>query len=490
MKMRVITSKKQNRYMMRKIILMASLVMGLLVANRAEAQQEPRRQVMLDKVVAVVGGSSILHSELREYADALVMQRRQMGYTSDVDPMEEALEALLEQKLLYNQALIDSVDMAGGDVNARVEAYVQALMEEAGGMQEFERREHMPIFNYREMVRNRFEEQAYAQSMKSEVVSKVTIVPGEVERFYRHIDKDSLPMIGEQYVYAHITKFPASLKDAQQRTRERLLDMRERVITGQTQFSVLARMYSIDGSAMYGGEMEPAPASYFVRPFAEALEKLRPGQVSEIVETEFGFHIIELIEIIGDKYRCRHILLRPTFTRDELLQPAHQLDSIARLIRKDSLTFEDAALRFSDDASTKHNGGIVSNHDVLARMGVYDGARLTATRFLKEDFGAQGGKALEDYNALMNLKIGEVSDSYQTTDLMGNQMSKIVKLVDIIPSHVASLEDDYIRLEEMALTQKQERTYEAWLNDKKSSMYIYIDPEYRTERLREKGWIK
>jgi len=126
----------------------------------------------------------------------------------------------------------------------------------------------------------------------------------------------------------------------------------------------------------------------------------------------------------------------------------------------------------------------------LARMGVYDGARLTATRFLKEDFGAQGGKALEDYNALMNLKIGEVSDSYQTTDLMGNQMSKIVKLVDIIPSHVASLEDDYIRLEEMALTQKQERTYEAWLNDKKSSMYIYIDPEYRTERLREKGWIK
>ena len=477
--------------MMRKIIMLASLVMGLFVANNAEAQTtEPRRQVMLDRVVAVVGGSSILDSELREYAEALVMQRRQMGYTSDIDPEEEALEALLEQKLLYNQALIDSVDMVGGDVNARVEAYVQALIEDAGGISEFERREHMPIFNYREMVRARFEEQAYAQSMKSEVVSKVTIVPGEVERFYRHIDKDSLPMIGEQYVYAHITKFPASLKDAQQRTRERLLDMRERVITGQTQFSVLARMYSIDGSAMYGGEMEPAPASYFVRPFAEALEKLKPGQVSEIVETEFGFHLIELIDVVGDKYHCRHILLRPTFTRDELMQPAHELDSIARLIRNDSLTFEDAALRFSDDASTKHNGGIVSNHDVLARMGVYDGARLTATRFLKEDFGAQGGKALEDYNALMNLKIGEVSDSYQTTDLMGNQMSKIVKLVDIIPPHVASLKDDYIRLEEMALAQKQERVYSEWLNEKKASMYIYVDPKYRTERLREKGWIK
>lgn len=475
--------------MMRKILILATLAVGILAVQHVEAQQ-PRRQVMLDKVVAVVGGSSILHSEVSEYAEALVLQQRQMGYTSDRDPMDEALEALLEQKLLYNQAIIDSVDMMGGDIHSRVEQYVDMLVEEAGGIQEFERREHMPIFNYREMVRARFEEQAYAQSMKSSVVSKVTIVPGEVERYYRSIDKDELPMIGEQYVYAHITKFPSSLKEAQQRTRERLLDMRERVITGQAQFSVLARMYSIDGTAMYGGEMAPSPSSFFVRPFAEALEKLRPGQVSEIVETEFGFHIIELIDIIGDKYHCRHILLRPTFTRDELMEPAHKLDSIANLVRSGSITFAEAALQYSDDATTKHNGGIVSNHDVLARMGVYDGARLTATRFLKEDFGADGGKALEDYNALKRLKVGEVSDSYQSTDLMGNQMSKIVQLVEIIPAHVASLEDDYIRLEEMALMKKQEEAYNRWLDEKKESMYIYIAPDYRNETLRQKGWVK
>ena len=474
---------------MRKILILATLAVGILAVQHTEAQQ-PRRQVMLDKVVAVVGGSSILHSEVSEYAEALVMQQRQMGYTSDRDPMDEALEALLEQKLLYNQALIDSVDMMGGDMHSRVEQYVDMLVEEAGGIQEFERREHMPIFNYREMVRARFEEQAYAQSMKNSVVSKVTIVPGEVERYYRSIDKDELPMIGEQYVYAHITKFPSSLKEAQQRTRERLLDMRERVITGQAQFSVLARMYSIDGTAMYGGEMAPSPSSFFVRPFAEALEKLRPGQVSEIVETEFGFHIIELIDIIGDKYHCRHILLRPTFSRDELMEPAHKLDSIANLVRSGSITFAEAALQYSDDATTKHNGGIVSNHDVLARMGVYDGARLTATRFLKEDFGADGGKALEDYNALKRLKVGEVSDSYQSTDLMGNQMSKIVQLVEIIPAHVASLEDDYIRLEEMALMKKQEEAYNRWLDQKKESMYIYIAPDYRNETLRQKGWVK
>ena len=266
--------------------------------------------------------------------------------------------------------------------------------------------------------------------------------------------------------------------------------MRQRIVTGQTRFSVLARMYSMDASAMYGGEMEPMPAAYFVKPFADALEKLKPGQVSEIVETEFGFHIIELIDKQGEMYHCRHILLRPAFTTDELMAPARQLDSIARLIRTDSLDFEGAALRFSDDATSKHNGGIVSNTDVLARMGGYASARLTATRFLKEDFSAQGGRSLEDYNALIRLKVGEVSASFQTTDLMGNQMSKIVKLIDIIPAHVATLEDDYIRIEEMALQHKQDQIYNEWLNNKIQSMYIYIDPDYRSSTFENPNWIK
>ncbi len=460
-----------------------------LVANMEQVVAQ-RRQVMLDKVVAVVGGSSILHSEVMEYAEALAAQQRQMGYTSERDPMSESLEALLEQKLLYNQALIDSVEAGTAGVAQRVEEYLQMLIAEEGGIAALEAKEHMPIFTYREMLRARYEEQTYAEAMKADVVGKVTVVPGEVERFYKRIDKDSLPVIGEQYVYAHITKFPSSLKEAQQRTKERLLDMRERIITGKTRFSVLARMYSVDGSAIHGGEMEPMSASYFVRPFAEALEKLQPGQVSEIVETEYGFHIIELIDKRGDIYHCRHIVLRPTFTREELMEPAHQLDSIARLIRVDSLSFEDAALQFSDDAASKYNGGIVSNHDILERMGMYGGARMTATRFLKEDFGQQGGKSLEDYNALSRLKVGEVSDSFQTADLTGNQMSKIVKLVDVIPAHTASLKDDYIRLEEMALKEKQERVYREWLSSKMESMYIYIDPDYRYDDFENKSWIK
>ena len=480
--------KKIVGIMIRKIALIIAFVAFALTSTESVVAQ--RRQVMLDKVVAVVGGSSILYSEVEEYAEALVAQYRQMGYTSERDPMHEALEALLQQKLLYNQAILDSVEISQSDVTSRIESYLQSLIQEAGGIQALETREHMPIFNYREMLRARYEEQAYAQALQQQVMSKVSIVPGEVERFYRNIDKDSLPVIGEQYVYAQITKFPASMKEAKQRTKERLLDMRQRIVTGEAKFTLLARMYSMDGSAMYGGEMQPAPASIYVRPFAEALEKLKPGQVSEIVETEFGFHIIELIDRKGDLYHCRHILLRPTYTNDELMQPARQLDSIARLIRLDSLSFEDAALRFSDDASSKMNGGIVSNHDILARQGVYDGARLTATRFLKEDFGMDGGKALEDYAALIRLKVGEVSNSFQTTDYMGNQMSKIVKLVEIIPPHTASLKDDYVRLEEMALNQKSERYFTEWLNKKIESMYIYIAPEFRTWKFENKKWIK
>ena len=475
--------------MIRKIMLVA-MAATIFMFTTETLQAQERRQVMLDKVVAVVGGSAILHSEILEYAEALTAQRRQMGYTSDRDIINESLEALMEQKLLYNQALIDSIEVNNGEIVTRIENYVQSLIAEEGGIAQLEAKEHMPIYTYREMLRQRYEEQAYAQAMKQSIVGKVVVVPGEVERFYNNVDKDSLPVIGEQYVYAHITKFPTSLKEAQQRTKERLLDMRERVITGKTKFSVLARMYSLDGSAMYGGEMEPMPSSYYVRPFAEALEKLKPGQISEIVETEFGFHIIELIEKKGDVYRCRHILLRPTFTRDELMEPANQLDSKANLIRRDSISFESAALQFSDDATSKHNGGIVSNSDILARMGVYDGARMTATRFLKEDFSAQGGKSLDDYAALMRLKVGEISNSFQTTDLMGNQMSKIVKLVEIIPAHVASLGDDYIRLEEMALQQKQEKIYRTWLDDKIKSMYVYIDPAYRSDEFENKNWIK
>ena len=462
---------------------MLAVALALLIAGGG-AQT---RQVMLDKVVAVVGSSSILYSDVDEYARQLVEQRRMEGYTSDRDPKNEALEALLTQKLLYNQAQIDSVTINNGDIMSRVEEQVQQMVDMEGSIPALEAKHHMPIFNIREIMRQRYEEQAYAQAMQNEVVNKVTVIPGEVERFYKSISRDSLPTIADQYVYAQITKFPKSMTAAKQRTRERLLDMRERVITGNAKFDNLARMYSQDGTAMRGGEMDPTPLAGLDPSFAAALEEMKPGQISEVVESQYGFHIIQLLDKRGQLYHFRHILLRPVYTSEELSESLNLLDSIADLIHKDSITFEKAALQYSDDAASKMNGGIVSNHDILERMNAFD-PKLTVTKFLKEDFGRF--KSLDDYNALRMLKPGEVSDAFLTEDMLGNQMAKIVKLVEVIPTHTASLNEDYLRLEEMALQNKQERVFKEWLSKKIDAMYVYISPEFRSGEFENKHWLK
>ena len=465
------------------------LITALAVVLAGAGIYAQKRFVMLDKVVAVVGNSSILHSEVEQTAQQLVEARRAEGYTSDRDPKSEALEQLMMQKLLYNQALIDSVEVSTGDIVQRVEAQVQSMTDEAGSDVELERKSHMPIYHIRELVRRQVEEQTYASAMQNDVIGKVKVVPGEVEAFYNSTNKEDLPIIAEQYVYAHITKYPKGMEAAKRRTRERLLDMRERIVTGKAQFATLARMYSIDGAAIRGGELEPTTLNGWVKPFADAVEELKPGQVSEVVETQFGLHIIQMIDKRGNLYHCRHIVLRPTYTTDEIVAPMLELDSIANLIRKDSLTFEAAALAHSDDKHSKQNGGIVTNHDLLEHYSAFD-AKLTATKFLKEDFGVGGGKSIDDYNTIRYMKVGDISTAFRTSDMNGNEMCKIIKLVDIIPSHKATLDEDYLRLEQIALQEKQQKVFQQWLDKKIESMYVYISPEYRNGDFLNKSWVK
>ena len=469
---------------MKKIVTILLLIFVFSITVEAQ-----KRFVMLDKVVAVVGNSSVSYSDVQQYARQITEQRRAEGYTSDRPAMDEALENLMLQKLLYNQALLDSVEISHGDVAQRVEQQVQSLIDREGSITALEKKSHMAIYHIRDLYRRQFEEQSYAQMMQQTVVSKTKIVPGEVERFYNSTPKDSLPVIAEQYMYAQITMFPKNMKEAKLRARERLIEMRERIVTGKTRFATLARMYSVDGSAIQGGELEPAPLAGFVKPFADALSELKPGQVSEVVESEFGFHLIQLIDKKGQLYHCRHILLRPTHMVEDIVAPMHELDSLVNLIKKDSLSFEEAARKHSDDKHSKQNGGVVTNHDLLERYSAYD-AKLTATKFLKEDFGAMGGKSIDDYNAIRRLREGEVSAPFRSTDMMGNELVKVVKLLKVIPAHRASLDEDYIRLEQMALANKQEREFNQWLDKKIASMYIYIAPEFRNGDFTNKNWVK
>ena len=469
---------------MKKILYTALLLCSLSAGVVAQ-----KRFVMLDKVVAVVGNSSISYSDMQQTARQILEQRRAEGYTSDRSPQSEALENLMLQKLLYNQALLDSIEISKGEVAQRVEQQVQSMVDREGSITALEKKTHMAIYHIRDLFRRQLEEQSYAQNMQQTVISKTKIVPGEVERYYNSMDKDSLPIIAEQYMYAQITKFPKNMKEAKLRTRERLIEMRERIVTGKTRFATLARMYSVDGSAIQGGELEPAPLAGFVKPFADALAELKPGQVSEVVESEFGFHLIQLIDRKGQLFHCRHILLRPTFTVDEIVAPMRDLDSLVNLIKKDSLSFEEAARKHSDDKHSKQNGGVVTNHDLLERYSAYD-AKLTATKFLKEDFGAMGGKSIDDYNAIRRLRVGEVSAPFRSNDMVGNELVKVVKLLKVIHAHNASLEEDYLRLEQMALSAKQDREFQMWLDKKIASMYIYIAPEFRNMEFSNKNWVK
>ncbi len=229
----------------------AACICFMVCAGTVSAQE----RYTVDKVVAVVGNSAIKYSELVEARNVLVEERRKQGYTSDRDPMNEALEGLLVQKLLYNQALIDSVQINLDAVSSEVEARLAMMTEEAGSTAALEAEMGMPYYEIRQDFKGKYEEMYYAQAMRSDVISKVKITPGEVEMFYRELDRDSLPIVPEQYVYAQIVRYPTSSKEAKQRVREELLDMRERVING-TRFDLLARMYSVDpGTAMQGGEM-------------------------------------------------------------------------------------------------------------------------------------------------------------------------------------------------------------------------------------------
>ncbi len=441
--------------------------------------QEP---FVVDKIVAVVGNSAITYSEVVQQANSLVEQRRAQGYTSDRDPMNEALEGLMLRKLLYIQAQIDSVQINSEMISQIAHDEVQAMIADAGSVAALERREGLAVYDIESKVRRNYEEQQYAQSMQYQITDKVTITPGEVDRFFRSINKDSLPVIPEQYIYAQITKYPANTVDAQQRAKERLLTIRERILNGE-RFDTMARLYSADASnSMQGGEMGFQELNRFVPAFADALGKLEVGQISGVVETEYGYHLVQLLEKRGNLYNSRHILIKPTYTPDELAQSDKLLDSLANLIRTDSMSFEDAAREFSDDKYSRENGGIVTNHELLSYYGANDTSYST-TRFNREDLG-------RDYMALRNLKVGEVSSSFQTQDLKGNPLSKIVKIIRIIPAHEAELAEDYLDLENLALQHKQQAEFQKWLNDKIRTTYVHIDPDFREGEWQNPAWVK
>ena len=461
--------------MARKVILLLTFL-TLLIPAKAE-----NHKVIAEEVIAIVGNSAVMLSELEMAMDNLIQDRKEKGIFSGRSPKDEALEGLLTNKLMAAQASADSLDKTLNIDLFTIESYISGMIEGAGSVKQLEKLMGKPIYQIKADLQEVFKENERASIMRKHVTEKVTITYDEVKEFFDGTPKDSMQMIPDQYTYAQIVRKPTATKEKGMLIREKLLEYRRRILEGES-FSVLARLYSQDiATANNGGEFPARSPEEFQAPYAEAAELLKPGQISEIVQTEDGFHIIELISAEGGKLHTRHIMLRPQFSGEEMIRAERELDSVANEIRQGNLSFERAVPEHSDDKATKENDGIVFNLRPYKLAG--NDIKFATIKFETEQLDRY------DYPSLSRLGEGEVSDSFEAKDENDNLVYKIVKLVKFYPSHFANLDEDYSIIETIALTVKQMEVLNEWIDETIQKMYVYIAPDYRNTEFTRKGWL-
>jgi peptidyl-prolyl cis-trans isomerase SurA len=453
---------------MSKITGMISRHLGLWLTFICIGTALSAQNGLIDKVVAVVGGEMILYSDV----ETEVMMMRIQGVVSDKNIRCEVFENLLLQKLLLAQARIDSLRVDDAVVDENLERRIRMIVAQLGGEKAVEEYFKKPMFKIRQNWRETVREQMLTQMMQSTIMKDAPISPSDVERFYKSVSRDSLPIIPDQYVIRQIVVNPPSV-DAKFAVREQLLALRERILEGE-KFSTLAILYSEDKSnSSKGGELGLRSAQEYVPAFADAALALKPGQVSQIVETEYGYHLIQLISKEGnDMFNCRHILMKPKYDSDMRQQAFTKLDSIANLIRQDSTTFEDAARYYSKDSKTNLNGGLVVNEQSMSSF------------FEKDQLDPR------DYAVLRYMKPDDISAPFESTDKIGNTQYKIIQLVELIPSHVANIKDDYNVIQNAAKFARRMDSLNKWIKQKQAYTYLRIDPLFTDCQFEREGWIK
>ena len=438
---------------------------------------------LIDKVIALVGNEMVQLSDLESQVQMAIMN----GVISDKNIRCKMLEETLVQKLLLTQARLDSLPIRYDTAETELENRIQDLKMRVGGEAALEQAFHKPMFRIRQDMREDIQEQILTIDMQGELRNKLpTLTPKEVEAFYKKTAKDSLPIISTQYQLRQIVLYPPK-EEAVLAEKEFLLGLRERVMNGE-RFASLASAYSDDdGSAARGGELGLTPKQNFHAPFSDAAIILRPGQVSPIVETPDGFHIIQLISKDGDMFNSRHILRKPRFGAEVRVAGFKTLDSLRTAILKDSITFERAAAFYSKDLKSSVSGGLVADNNT------------GSTYFEKDQLNPM------DYMAIQNLKPGEISAPIQSTDhgtggafninrpidgRSGNVLYKIIKLEKIIPSHPANIDEDYQTILDYANNKRLNDVLEKFIAEKQKTTYIVIDDIFSGCNFTRSGWIK
>lgn len=449
---------------MKRYLTIACLMLAALTAG---AQKYPAG--LIDKTVAVIGNEMITISSLEQ--EIQYMKAQGIPYDSNVRC--SVLESVLESKLFLMQARIDSLtvnhDVVASNVNSRVDQFKTMY----GGEEAVEEMFGKSIYKLRQEWTKALEDQNLTQQMQSQIAARAPqVTPYEVRKFVAETDERDMPIVPIRYQLSQICIYP-DREAANLAVKEKLLAIRERIINGE-KFTTLARIYSEDpGSARKGGELGMASKSIFWPAFSDAAMALKPGVISQIVETPDGFHIIEVLEKKGDMFNARHILMKPEYTVEDREKAFHTLDSLRSQILADSLEFTQAARFYSQDPSTRTNGGQMADPNT--------GSSYFEIDQLKP----------QDYNAIRDLAVGDISDSFESLDnegRSGNTVYKIIKVDNIYPSHTATLEEDYSLLSDAASNKAAMDEIDKFLNEKIASTHITIDPIFKDCEFSREAW--
>lgn len=429
---------------------------------------------VIDEVVWVVGDEAILRSDVER-------RRNEFGSSFTGNPYCVIPEQLAVQKLFLHQAVIDSVEVGEAEINQYVEQDINEKIMMAGSKEKLEEYMKMTVTAIREELYDEYKNELTARQMKQKITEDVKVNAAEVRRYFRDLPEDSLPLIPTQVEVQILVQQPRIPQEEIDRVKSLLREYAERVNSGSTSFSTLARLYSEDpGSARQGGEMPYMGRGELDPGFANvAFGMTDPKKVSKIAQSEFGYHIIQLVDKRGDKVKCRHILKRPEVAQADIDTALVRLDSIAEQIRRGRVSFEDAASVVSDDKDTRNNHGILTNTKK-------DTGERT-TRFEMDELSALSPELAR---AVDGLETGEISKPITMVNSKGMTVCAIVKLKNRIKSHRANISEDFQVMKAVVERKKKEEKVLEWLKEKQKSTYIRINPDWRDCDFQYPGWLK
>lgn len=427
---------------------------------------------IVDEIIWVVGNEPILLSDVEE------TRISSEAYGQPVDnPYCTIPEQIAVNKLFVHQAELDSVTVSESDVIRAVDNRINESIQAFGSREALEQMYGRSVSQMRENLKKQYREQMMADEVRQKLTTDVKATPAEVREYFKNVPNDSLPFIPTQVEVQIITSVPEVPRAEVERIENKLREYARRVNSGEADFSTLAKFYSEDGSARNGGELGYMGRNQLVPEFANVAFTLNdPKKVSKIVRSEYGYHIIQLIDKKGDKINVRHILLKPHIDDSEIEQGIARLDSIANDIRANKFTFDAAALALSDDKDTRNNHGLMANVD--QQNGT------VSSRFEMQDLPADVAKVVD------TLSVGQISRAFRMTNDKGQEVCAVVMLKNRIEGHPANMTEDFQTLRDVVVNKRKEEKIEQWIKDKIKTTYVRISPDWRNCKFHYEGWVK